>query len=196
MSTTIYYTNNDDQFLTNQQLSFIKEFKKVTNVNNQVKKIEYYENEIINQIDYYKHSSENLLDIFNSLGSNTVNIITIENDNSYVIMIESYYIESILSNVEKKLLSDSKVICVQDYGANNIPKLDTTVKYIYDSLGSKIGEEIFSFRYNADGSLKNVSGIGYPFSNDNQTLDADEIPLYFPNLLIDNPYYANATFLP
>lgn len=96
MSTVIYFKNYDDEQISHQQLNLVQEFKKEYIIDNKLKKIEHYENGIINQLDYFKDSSENLLDIFNSLGSNTVNIITIENNNSYVVMIESYYIESIL----------------------------------------------------------------------------------------------------
>ena len=67
---------------------------------------------------------------------------------------------------------------------------------MYDTLGVYIGEEVFSFYYHANGFLKHISGKGYPFSEHNQFLSALEIQNYFPQLLVENPYYIDSTFLP
>ena len=195
MATTIIFTNEFNEQISQQQLNQLNEFNKVYQVDGVIKKIEFYVDGLLNGIEFHK-DNENLNEIFSILGTNTVDVIEKNTLNDYLILTRNAYGNGILCYIEKELLLDSKVICSQRLDANNIPKNNETRKYIYDNTGFEPGEEIFNFNYNADGSLNYICGVGYPFSEYNQSLYAMEIPLYFPNLLTDNPYYANANFMP
>lgn len=193
MATTVIYTNSYNEIIVEQQLSSLKDYNKVYKLNGVIKKIESYYNGQFDRVEYFKEDNETLNDIFTLAGTNSLLITQIELIGNYKIVNSFSYIEGVNTHIEKHLLLNNKIICIHEQQTAGQLYCE---KYLFDSDESEIGEEIFSFKYNVDGTLKNISGIGYPFSNDNQTMDADKIPLYFPNLLIDNPYYANATFLP
>lgn len=195
MATTISYTNGWLQPVTNQQLALLREYNKIFEEDGKLKKIEYYQNSKIIGIDYYKNPNETIDDIFSILGTNTVSIIVLENSGNYKIQTESNYINGIARAKRKYLIENGKIICDQSIH-DDVIQVKETRKYLYDSEGKEVGEEIFRFDYNEDGSLNFVYGVDYPFSEYNQSLKASELDIYFPNLLIDHPYYANADFLP
>lgn len=195
MATTIIFTNEYNEQISQHQLNQLSEFNKVYQVDGQTKKIEFYVDGLLDGIEFHK-DNENLNEIFSILGTNTVDVVEKETINNYLILIWTVYKEGIVRSISKELLLDNKVICEQELDANSIPLNKYTKKYIYDDTGFERGEEIFNFNYNADGSLNYICGVGYPFSEYNQSLEAIEIPLYFPNLLTENPYYANANFMP
>ena len=196
MATTISFTNYNNEPLSNQQASALGEYVKVYEINSIIKKIEYYYDGEFESVEYFKDDTEKLNDIFTALKTNTLCITQKENINNYTIKISTSYINGIISHTEKELFLDSKMICVHELDANNQLKINDCIKYLYDDNGSETGEEIFNFHYNQDGTLKCIHGVDYPFSEYNQSLDASEISLYFPNLLTDNPYYININFLP
>jgi hypothetical protein len=193
--TTIIFTNEYNEQISQQQLSQLSEFNKVYQVDGLTKKIEFYVDGLLDGIEFHK-DNENLNEIFSILGTNTVDVVEKVTVDNYLILIWTVYKDGILRSIRKELLLDNKVICNQELDVNNVPINQYTKKYIYDDTGFERGEEIFNFNYNSDGSLDYICGVGYPFSEYNQSLDASEISLYFPDLLTENPYYANANFMP
>jgi hypothetical protein len=191
MTTTISYQNFYEESITGQQLGALNEYYKVYSINGIFKKKEFYSNGELKELEYIKDKSENINDIFTALGTNDLGITEFEQFGNYKIEIRKSFHNGIMLVTSKYLRLNERIICEQDFDSNSIPKLETTIKNLYDYLG-----EEFEFKYNADGSLDYIGGSGYPFSGYNQSLDAIEVPLYFPNLLTDNPYYANANFLP
>jgi hypothetical protein len=196
MSTTIVYRNNFGESITNQQLSLVNEYQKVYLINNNPKKIEYFENNVLDEIEYYKDATESLDSIFSELGTNNLVITTVEVLNDYKIKTSINYENGVQKGFGKYLFLNSKIICVHEFNANGELDIIFSRKYIFEEIGNEIGEELYSFRYNEDGTLKSMSGVGYPFSEYNQSIDASEISIYFPNLLTENPYYVNSNFLP
>jgi len=196
MATTISFTNYNNEPLSKQQVSASDAYLKVYKINGIIKKIEYYDNGEFDGIEYFKDNSENLNDIFTNLGTNSLVVTQKENINNYLIKTSISYKNGIVSHTEKELSLNGKIICVHELNANNELKIKDCIKYLYDENGSEIGEEILNFRYNEDGSLYAISGSDYPFSEYNQSLYGNDILLYFPNLLTENPYYVNINFLP
>lgn len=195
MATTISFTNYNNEALSKQQVNSLSEYLKVYKVNDVVKKIDYYYNGKLEGIEYFKDDNENLNDVFTSLGTNTLTITHKEIINSHIAKISTSYNNGIISYTEKELSIDNKIICVHELDSNNELKTDDCVKYLYnDDDEENIAR--FIFHYNPDGTLKYIGGIDYPFSEYNQFLESGEIHLFFPNLLTDNPYYANINFLP
>jgi len=196
MSTTIIYTNLDNAQISVRQLEDLGDYKKIYLADNIEKKVEIYENHILNEIQYIKAEDENINDIFSELGTNSVTIKSIEAFNDYSIKTIHYYIDGMERSMQKQLLMDNKIICNHEFGSSGNIDVTFSAKYMYDPNGFEISEEIFSFYYYTDGTLNYISGKGYPFSDHNQFLEASEIQNYFPNLFIDNPYYLNSVFLP
>ena len=66
-------------------------------------------------------------------------------------------------------------------------------KYFYDSL---LNDE-YEFIYNGNGELSVMKGSYPPFVAENDfAISANEITIYFPGFLSNNPYYQNANLLP
>jgi len=196
MSTTVRYTNLDNAQITIQQLGYLGDYKKIYLVDDIEKKVEIYVDNKIDEIQYTKADYESLDSVFSQLGTNSVTIITIEEFNEYIIKTIYNYIDGINENMQKQLLMDNKIICNHEFDTSGNIDVRFSAKYMYDDNSFKIGEEIFRFYYYADGTLECICGKGYPFSEHNPFLKASEIQNYFPNLLTDNSYYINFTFLP
>jgi hypothetical protein len=196
MSITVLYNDIDDQPVTLQQSGKLKEYKKVYLVNENIKKIEIYVDGVVDETQYIKADDEDINDIFSVLGTNSVTVIINEEYKAYMIRTFLVYANGLIMHTVKNLLSGNKIICNHEYDASGNLNHHFSEKYIYNEKGFHIGEEIFSFKYNADGTLNYISGRGYPFSEHNPFLEASEITKYFPNLLINNPYYKDASFLP
>lgn len=194
--TTIEFTNEFFKSVNDYQQQSLKNYNKLFKVDNILKKIEYYENNTLNSIEYYKATTENINNIFLQLNTNTLVIVEIQDINNVIVKSYSNYINGIIQSIEKRVLKNGKIICIQDYEINNVVILQSTEKYFYDNNGNDLGEELLSFTYNNNGSLQSVSGSDYPFSNHNQSLDADQFLIYFPTFLNDNAYYQNANLLP
>jgi hypothetical protein len=156
-----------------------------------LRKVEYYENDQLDSIEYYKADNESVSAIFSALGTNTLDIITTEVYNQYVVNIKTGYTNGIPSLEEKKLLLDDKVICFLEMNGEEEIDYEFSRKYLYLE-----NDEVLFFIYNTDGTLKEIGGSPYPFSEYNQYIKADELEEYFPNLSTENPYYGDATFLP
>jgi len=196
MDTIIEYTDIDNMPITVEHSKQLFEFKKHYFVNHVIKIIEIYVDNRLDEIQYFKAEDENTNDIFLKLGTNSVTIITLKKYGRYMVKSVFNYINGINGSVKKNLLEDNKIICNLEFDTSGNIDVTFSAKYMYDANGFEIGEEIFSFHYNTDGTINYISGICYPFSEHNPFLEASEIQTYFPNLLLDNPYYFNLTFLP
>lgn len=120
-----------------------------------------------------------------------MDIITLESYNEYVIKIKTGYTDGAPLLEEKTLLLNNKPICFLDMNGEEEIDYEFSRKYLYLE-----DDEVLFFVYNPDGTLKEIGGSPYPFSEYNQYIGVDELAQYFPNLLTENPYYADATFLP
>ena len=166
-----------------------------------LRKVEHYSQNILRKIDYYRVGNETDSAILSSLGSTIVstvaiNIVDVESYGNYIIHTYLYYIQGITDNETEKFLFDSegKTITYTAYDANNHQLLGHTEKFLFNSDG----EEILGFEYKDDGSINYVWGdlVQNTDRRHKGSIYSDEIDLYFPDLLAENPYYADATFLP
>jgi hypothetical protein len=89
------------------------------------------------------------------------------------------------------LILNGKVIYYVEYISGTTIDLGFSRKFLYLD-----DEEYLFFTYNESGEIDSIGGTVYPFSEYNQSLEPGELDTYFPNLLIEHPYYSNADFLP
>jgi antitoxin component YwqK of YwqJK toxin-antitoxin module len=192
MATTISYQNFYEEPITEQQLNALNEYYKVYSINGIVKKKEFYSNGELKELEYIKDQSENINDIFTALGTNDLAVTQFEQIGNYNIETCQSFHNGIVLVTEKFLRLNDRIICEQLFDSNNIPKLESTVKNLYDNSG----KEIYEFYYNEGGSLDSVQGHTFHFSENGNSMKASEFLLYFSNFFADNPYYANANFMP
>jgi hypothetical protein len=166
-----------------------------------LRKVEHYSQNRLRTIDHYRVGNETDAAILASLGnaivSNvTINIVDVENHGNFIIRTYLCYIKGATNNQREKFLFDSEgnVISFTSYNASNHQILGATEKFLFNNEG----EEILGFEYNDDGSLNYVWGdlVNRTDRVRKGSIYSDEIDLYFPDLLAENPYYADATFLP
>lgn len=192
MATTIYYTNINEEPITNQQLGNLNEYYKFYTIDGVLKKKELYTDGQLSELEYIKEVNENIDDIFAALGTNDLAVTQFEQIGNYNIETCQSFHNGIMLVTEKFLRLNDRIICEQLFDSNNIPKLESTVKNLYDNSG----KEIYEFYYNEEGSLDSVQGHTFHFSENGNSMKASEFLLYFPNFFADNPYYANANFMP
>ena len=189
---TIEYANVDMEPISLEQLELVTEYFKLYKVDGLLKKIESYDNNQLEDIEYYISENESIDDVFMEAGTNSLEIVTNLAYNQYTIKTITYYNNGAVVATDKELLYKGMILCFSELNAIGEANLLFSRKYFYDENG----EEQFNFSYNEDGSLRSFYGFSYPFSEFNQSLPATDISTYFPNFLLDNPYYLNFDFLP
>lgn len=166
-----------------------------------LRKVEHYSQNRLETIDHYRVGNETDSAILAAFGSGLVssvaiNIVDVENFGNYIIHTYIFYIKGFTDGETRKFLfnSEGKTIAYTAYDTNNHQVLDFTEKFLFNTEG----EEILGFEYNDDGSLNYVWGDLVQNTDRRQrgSIYSDEIDLYFPDLLAENPYYADATFIP
>lgn len=166
-----------------------------------LRKVEHYSQNRLDAIDHYRVGNETDSAILASLGTAIVSnvaiqIVDVENYGNYMIHTYIFYIKGITDGETRKFLfnSEGKTIAYAAYDASNQQILGATEKFLFNNEG----EEILGFEYKDDGSINYVWGdlVQNTDRRQNGSIYSDEIDLYFPDLLAENPYYADATFLP
>ena len=166
-----------------------------------LRKVEHYSQNRLETIDHYRVGNETDAAILAAFGSGLVssvaiNIVDVENFGNYVIHTYLCYIKGTTDNQTGKFLFDSEGNMITDtaYDTNNHQILRATEKFLFNNEG----EKILGFEYKDDGSLNYVWGdlVQNTDRRHKGSIYSDEIDLYFPDLLAENPYYADATFLP
>lgn len=207
MTFSVTYLNSMDEPITAQQAITSNEYQKVYSCNGSKKKVEYFENDIISFISYYLAAGENetaIINQFDRLGINEINIIKRRPHGDYIIEQERTFVNKVYGAKDESLFDcHGNQLCWQNYFIDT-DEVDfkETEKYLYNSDNTVFAE----FGYHNDGTLRFVSGgivisEGYIYKDlgavfHEKSLDLNQIKEHFPNLLIDNPYYANASFLP
>lgn len=198
--TTIKFTNEDLEPISSEQLGMVATYYKIIFENDIKRKTEFYVDGKLDGIKFYRKESESIEDIFILLNTNTVDIIDlVKLNNNLYIRNGMTFINGVNTFSQRELMRNETTLCEQYINVKtNIPILNTTVKYMYENNKDdfQIGEEELSFHFNVDGTLDYVSGNRFPLSEYNQTASFYEMEVTFPNLLAENPYYANAEFFP
>lgn len=197
---TIAYTNEYGEPIAPDQLSSLSDYNKLIKEDGVLRIIECYMDNHLGGIDFYKHDGITINEIFERLNTNTVTVVELGPviDN-YAAHKRTTFKEGIINHIEMSLYLNSSVICEQAIDVNALlPILESTVKYLYDNdaIKNEIGDEKFNFRYNSDGSLRRMRGERPYFNEYDDSIAAAEVAIHFPNLFIENPYYADANFLP
>lgn len=194
MSTQIEYRNNHGKKISPQQLEVAKEFTKVFIENGVLKKEEFYENKRILYVNYYVSSNEDVTELIDNYSSQTsLTIIDTEFHNSYRIENSKTYETSILLFQSRELYdSNNFLICDQDiYIQSGLPKIETTRKF-YENDDDMV---YIDFSYDENGDINIVTPHTKVSIYDNSQ-DLNLFNVWFPDFLSENPYYADATFLP
>ncbi|GEM_PF-2454609 len=197
---TIAYANEYGEPITPDQLNTLSDYNKVIKEDGVLRIIECYMDNHLGGIEFYKHDGITISEIFARLNTNTVTVVELDPviDN-YTAHKRTTFKEGIIKHIEMSLYLNSSVICEQGINVNTLlPVLESTVKYLYDNdaIKNEIGDEKFNFRYNSDGSLRNMGGERPYFNEYDDSITAAEVAIRFPNLFIEHPYYAVANFLP
>lgn len=207
MPFTITYLDSEREPITEQQALASDKYEKVYLDNNVKKKVEYIENDTISYLDYYINSGEDETTIINQLDKLGIKEITIIQNRpfgAYIIEQQRTFFNKVYGAKDESLYDkNGNQLCWQIYYIET-DEVDytETEKYFYGE-----DNEVFAeFGYHSDGTLRFVSGgivvsEGYIYKDlgavfHEETLDPKQVQEHFPNLLIDHPYYANATFLP
>lgn len=197
MATSTIYKNSNGDTITSQQLARLNNYQKILIVDNVVKKIEYYEDNLMNQVSYYKEDSEsdnNILSQFS--GIKIIQILERDSSGNFQIERSAEFIDGELAFKEIDRFDQSgNLICSQTIDTDTgLPVLEKTEKYMYDEGNNKK----YCFMYDENGDLEYISGFinEYPFGNHTNTIPAIDISTYLPDLLSESPYYKNATFNP
>lgn len=188
---TISYTNPDGLPITYQQSTLLEEYCKVFSLENDKKIIEHYNSGSLELIEYYKTENESLEDILAVYNLDILQVISYENINQYVVEFKTVFSTGIPIIIEKSLFFNNKLICYQEF--NN----DGTIDHQFSKkIHHLIDDEELYFYYESNNNIESIGGTPFPFSEFNQRLELDEFESYFPNFIVDHPYYADATFLP
>jgi hypothetical protein len=164
-----------------------------------LRKVEHYSQNRLDAIDHYRVGNETDSAILASLGTAIVSnvaiqIVDVENYGNYMIHTYIFYIKGITDGETRKFLfnSEGKTIAYAAYDASNQQILGATEKFLFNNEG----EEILGFEYKDDGSINYVWGdlVQNTDRRQNGSIYSDEIDLYFPDLLAENPYYAMQRF--
>lgn len=197
---TIAYANEYGEPITPDQLSSLSDYNKLIKEDGVLRIIECYMDNHLGGIEFYKHDGITISEIFERLNTNTVTVVELDPViGNYSAHKKTTFKEGIIKHIKMSLYLNSSVVCEQAIDvATNSPILNSTIKYLYDNYAIKneIGDEKFNFRYNSDGSLRRMGGERPYFNEYDDSMDATEIAIRFPNLLIEHPYYAEANFLP
>jgi hypothetical protein len=192
----ISYTNKLDELISVQQIEYIDSYYKIFSLNGVVKKSEEYEDKKLVGVIYHKDNGELDADILSEFSDLYLELREIETvSTNYTIIKIRYYNKGNLYNNGRELYdSNNNEICSQFYDLNtNEPIYEETEKYLYNENN----ERILSFEYNENGTLNYAWGdLNDQYVGFDDTLKAEEIPIYLPDLLSDNPYYTNANLLP
>jgi hypothetical protein len=117
--------------------------------------------------------------------------------------VEKYKIEELITYDKKELYFIKKIltdqfgswICRQEYDINATqPILIETDKYYSDPDDND--KTLLEFGYDHDGLIDDVGGELIRKIEDGNLSGLDKFLKYFPNFLLDHPYYADANFLP
>lgn len=202
MAINIKYENNFEMPITSQQMQNTDNFYKVYIDNDLIIKKEEFENNTLIKLIYYRGSTEseqqaitNILNHYDSLKEGfeirTVEIInnhkkethrffssTGSYDNFFVTQLYNQYNLLVYEKEENEF--------------NGIINTDIRKYYLDQS-----NDQQYEFLYDTNGQLLAMKGENPPFVPENDyTISAVEINLFFPNFLVANPYYNNAELLP
>lgn len=205
MAIIIEYTNQYNEFIAKKQAESMSEYNKITKENSIVIKVEYFLDNILNGIYYYLQDGEDEQKKVNELTllvSRFVEIREREYIGSKILVRERYYLKRRLEAKSNLLIDDKgNELCNEVINLKtNKPNWEKTEKYLY----SRDNEVIAGFDYNKDGSLRSIWGDMVENANiykddgagwNDESIYGSKINEYFPNLLTNNPYYANANFI-
>ncbi len=200
MSEIIKYENEFATPVTVQQVQQLKSFYKVYQVGGTTKKKEQYKDNKITDVVYYLDVNESESQAASSIASQyQVAHFEIRERETYgVYKIEKakmYKGNGTYDNHKESEIFDAqgRLICEKIESLFNNVQTTETRKYFYDALQ----DVTYECLYNAGGTLTAMKGNRPPFVAENDyTIQAAEMSLYFPGFVTQNPYYANATFLP
>jgi len=202
MVISIKFENEFEKLITSQEVNSVNNFHKVFEENGILKKKEEYKNNIILKVIYYIGPNGNEHQVIAEILSNYSSLIggfeirILENIGTYKKEIQKFFsatgiydnfLITLLFNQENFLIYE-----MQEDIINGVAHYDVR-KYFYDSL---LNDE-YEFIYNGNGELSVMKGSYPPFVAENDfAISANEITIYFPGFLSNNPYYQNANLLP
>lgn len=200
MAINIKFENEFEKVITSQQMSNIKNFHKVFEENGILKKKEEYKNNKIVKVIYYAVPDFNEQQIISNVLSNYSSLIdgfeirVLENIGTYKKEVQKFFSSTgVFDNFLITLLfnqQNSLIYEKQEDIINGIAHYDLR-KYFYNL------DEQYEFIYKMNGELSAMKGSNPPFVAENDfAISADEINVYFPGFLSNNPYYQNANLLP
>lgn len=202
MAINIKFENEFEKLITSQQVSSVNNFHKVFEENGILKKKEEYKNNLIVKVIYYTVPNFNEQQIISEILNNYPSLMdgfeirVLENIGIYKKEVQKFFSATgIYDNFSITLLfnqENSLIYEKQEDIINGIADYDVK-KYFYDSL---LNDE-YEFIYKVNGELSAMKGSYPPFVAENDfAIGANEITIYFPDFLTNNPYYQNANLLP
>ena len=148
----IRYTDLHGKALTSQEVFINKFYRKIFEENNRLRKVEYYEDNVINDTFYYieyRSSHQQLL----ALNQNTLKVIEIEDlDINYTKHRSFKYHNGILESKGIEICNaEGYLIMTQDLDMEtNLPLYNKTYKYFNDNNYE------FEFQYHSSGDLISI----------------------------------------
>jgi hypothetical protein len=194
---TISYADYIGKPITKQQFDLLNENRIVYSIDDSIKKIEHFRNGAIYHITYYLSDNETTAEVLDRFDSRSIDIISGSIVGDYSIEESNSYINGVLHFLSRQLYDQFKnLICTQDHNLlTNQPILDTTEKYLYYHPNEMW---VLAFEYIDGGSIKYIYGDLVDETDQGRKgfIYPDKIPLYFPGLLTQHPYYKNSDFSP
>ncbi|MBB5332899.1 hypothetical protein [Chryseobacterium koreense] len=183
MSTNIIYKNNYGIEIPINQALQLEEYSKYISIDNKLKKIEAFENGIVNILNYYLDINEDSASVLSQY-INIETVVLIKSEQLFnCIKEEGYTYEGgQLTGRTVSIIKDNQTICFRLLNLQEQPL--RTTKYFYEN-----GEEKYDFEYNEDGTCfmiyKNnefgedilAANIGQPGVN----FSWDEVGDYYKN---------------
>ena len=187
----IRYSNINGKPLTPEQIVSSKIYKKILEENSRLRRVEYYEDNIITDTFYYIEFGTSHQDLL-ALDQDVIKIIEIEDvDLNYIRHRSFKYYNGLLESKGIEICnSDGYWIITQDLDMQtNLPIYNKTYKYYTDSIN---GYE-FEFSYYSSGELASVvvSNVAINFYEQYKFSELDLIPHFewWPQY---SSYYLNA----
>lgn len=174
---TIIYQNINDEDVTIEQLSDLREYHKVFIENEIVLKKEFYIDNILKHIDHYKNDIEREDDIIELYSSSNAFYSIIEKTN-----LGNYFIENNkqYSGIDLKFHSrylyskNSNLICQETIDLlTGLPKFDETEKYFYDFEKDDYFP-IITASFNEDGTLDTIQYDSYRFDGQDEVIFSED----------------------
>lgn len=196
MSTTISYENPFSNPIPHQQITNLDSYYRVYRINGNRKKKEFYNSGNLELVLYYMDPIESEATILGNLHSeyptSEISLIYLEMNPVYSVKIEKFYNnESNYVGKTKTILNaNDQEICYVDFNKNGTIEEIKKILYVDN-------DSVLYFTYDINNNnLISMSGNVSPFVAESQYISADQIDFFFPNLLIENPYYKDGTLLP